>query len=360
MKQLLLFFAFSALAGNLFATIRTVSNNPSTIAQFNTIQAAIDAANSGDTIYIHGSPNNYNGFNITSKQLVIIGPGWAPDKNLPHVAQIVGGINLAGAGTAGTEMQGLVISTSISVNTLGVDDLRFIRNRLFQNTFNIFPNTGGTVSGYLFEGNWFDNSMINTSSSYTIQNFLFQNNIFYEIGCCVNGNISGFTNTVNVLFNHNLWYGPASGTRDAFSNNTRFVILSNNIFVHRNAANSLSSSTFNNNITFNGGNDAPWSANGNVDAGGNVAGQNPQMVDEAIVDGGTNAPLSDFTIAAGPANNSGSDGKDMGLLFDNTGSLNWPNSRNSRIPRIFSMNITTPTVAPGGNVSVTVESRRSN
>jgi hypothetical protein len=35
---------------NGFATIRTVSNNPTTIAQFSVIQAAIDASSSGDTI----------------------------------------------------------------------------------------------------------------------------------------------------------------------------------------------------------------------------------------------------------------------------------------------------------------------
>ncbi len=42
------------------AIIRTVSNSPSTLAQFNTIQAAITASNSGDTIYVHGSPKVYH------------------------------------------------------------------------------------------------------------------------------------------------------------------------------------------------------------------------------------------------------------------------------------------------------------
>lgn len=359
MKKLYLIVAL-LITGNAFATIRTVSNNPSTIAQFSDIQSAVNAANTGDTIFVHGSPNNYSGFTITNKQLAIIGPGWAPDKNLPHLAAIVSTINLTGAGTAGTELQGLFIATNIQILTLGVDNIRIIRNRLFSNTMGVTPNVGGTISGYLFEGNWFDNFSVNSNSSYTIQNFIFQNNLFYESGCCVGGNINGFVNTTNVLFNHNLWYGPGGGTRDAFAGNTRFVIISNNIFVRRHASANLSSSTFNNNITFNAGNDAPWSANGNVDGGGNIAGQNPQMTEQAVIDAGTNSPLSDFTIAAGPANNSASDGKDMGLLYDASGSLNWTNARNSRLPRIFSMNITTPTVAPGGNVSVTVEARRSN
>jgi hypothetical protein len=84
------------------------------------------------------------------------------------------------------------------------------------------------------------------------------------------------------------------------------------------------------------------------------------MVDQTAVNSGTGNPLLNFTIAAGPANNSGSDGKDMGLLFDASGSLNWANSRNSRLPRIFSMNITNPTIPVGGSLNVQVEARKSN
>ncbi len=54
------------------ATIRTVSNSPATLAQFSTIQAAVNASASGDTIYVHGSPNAYATFTITNKQLVIM------------------------------------------------------------------------------------------------------------------------------------------------------------------------------------------------------------------------------------------------------------------------------------------------
>lgn len=361
MKKHLLLFCISLFSGGLLmATVRTVSNNPATIAQFSDIQSAVNAASSSDTIYVHGSPNSYSGFTVTNKQLIIMGPGWSPDKNLPLLVQITGPITLTGAGTSGTELQGLTIEASVNIQSIGVDNIRFIRNRISRNFFNITPLTGGTISGYLFEGNWFENGAVASSSAYTLQNFIFQNNIFYDNGCCIGLSITGFTNTVNVLFDHNLFYGPSSVAINVFGSNNRFLIVSNNIFVRRNPANNLSSSTFNNNITFNTTADAPWAVNSNADGGGNVSGQDPQMTDQASVNGGTNNPLLNFTITAGPANNSGSDGKDMGLLFDASGSLNWTNSRNSRIPRIFSMNITTPTVAPGGNVSVTVESRRSN
>ena len=159
---------------------------------------------------------------------------------------------------------------------------------------------------------------------------------------------------------HNLWFGTGSGVRNAFTNTCRFLTITNNIFVRRNAATNNSNSVFNNNITFNAVNNTPWLSNGNVNSGGNIDNQDPQMVAQASVNAGTNNSLADYTIAAGPANNTASDGKDIGLLYDASGSLNFTNSRNSRLPRIFSMNVTTPTVAPGGNVTINVEARVSN
>lgn len=340
------------------ATIRTVSNTPSTLAQFNTIQAAIDASSIGDSVYVHGSPNIYGGFTITNKQLVIIGPGWGPNKNLPFTS-VVNGFSITGAACANTEIQGLVVNSTISINTSHPNNLRFIRN-LFSGIAVQIVENALTYSGYLFEGNVFDNSSVDANPNSTYQNFLFQNNLFYETGCCRDGNIGGFNSSVNVLFNHNLWYGNGSAPRNAFTNNNRFLTITNNIFVRRDAASSNSSSTFNNNITFNAGNNTPWLSNGNVDAGGNVANQDPQMVDQAGINAGTNNPLQNFTIPAGPANNTGSDGKDMGLLFDPVGSLNWTNSRGSRLPYIFSMNITNPTIAAGGTLNVVVEARKNN
>jgi hypothetical protein len=347
----------------LQATIRTVSNVPATLAQFNTIQAAVDASNNGDTIYVHGSPNVYSSFTITNKQLVIIGPGWSPNKDLPLSASVAG-LTISGASSSGTEIQGLVITSTFDLNTNHPDNLRIIRN-YFAGSQTCYIQQGGTTYiGYLFEGNVFDNSQIIAATNSTYQNFIFQNNYFYESGCCVGGNIQGFSNSVNVLINHNLFFGPASDTRDVFNTNCRFLTVSNNIFVRRNAGNQNSFSTFNNNITFYPAGSTspsdPWAVNSNVNGGGNVSNQDPQMASQSSVNAGTNNALANYTIAAGPSNNSGSDGKDMGLLYDASGSLNWTNSRMSRIPFIYSMNITNPTIPTAGSLSVQVEARKSN
>lgn len=359
MKRVL-FFGIMCFAAHAQATILTVSNNPATIAQHSTIQAAVTAAASGDTIYVHGSPNNYAGFTITNKKLTLIGAGYSPAKTSAHTTVVNTTIALTGAGTAGSELHGLTILTNITVTSLGVNDLRFIRNRIYRNTIALTPSTAGTISGYVFESNFFEDGGLVSNSNFTLQNMIFQNNIFLNSGALLSSNISGFVNTGNVLFDHNLFYGGSTGSRDVFGANTRFVTLSNNIFVRSNAADNLTGGNFYNNITYLTGNDAPWTVGTNFDGGGNIAGTDPQMASQTQVNSGVANPLLDFSIAAGPANNSATDGKDRGLLYDPTGSLNWANTRTSRIPFIYSMQTNTPTVAPGGSVAVTVEARTSN
>lgn len=341
------------------ANVLTVSNNPANVAQFNTIQTAIDAAADGDTILVHGSPDSYAGFTINNKKLAIIGPGWNPNKALPFTVNVVSAVALSGVGSSGSELQGLSFYGNININVAGINNVRFIRNRIHRQLFYMAPSGGGMLAGYLFESNWFEESAVISNNFISLQNMIFQNNIFYNTGI-IGYSVGGFTNTVNVLFDHNLFYGGASTSREIFQNNTRFITLSNNIFIRNNPSNNLSSASFYNNVTFNTPNDQPWTVNNNFDGGGNLAGVDPQMNAQASVNSGVNDPLLDFSIAAGPANNSGTDGKDRGLLFETVGSLNWTNARTSRLPYIYSMQTITPTVAPGGSITVTVEARTSN
>ena len=357
MKPLCLILSFIVCVES-FATVRTVSNNPSTVAQYSSIQAAVDASSSGDTIYVQGSPTRYAGFTIQDKRLTIIGPGWSPAQNFqPFKAVIETNVNINGAASRKTELQGLDFFSTVSINTSHPDSLRFIRNQ-FESA--LYFGNAGTYNGYVYEGNWFDEAWVSLSAQVIVTNFLFRNNIFYAIS--TNGNVTGFSNTQNVYFDHNLWYGPAgTATAPCFGTISRGMHLSNNIFVHRNAATNNTLSIFNNNITYGAGVNNPWDiAYGNSDAGGNVADQDPQMASQVLVNNGMNSPVLNFTIVAGPANNSGSDQKDMGLLYDATGSLNWSNSNMSRLPVMVGMNILNPTITPGGTLNVQVDARRNN
>jgi hypothetical protein len=352
----------------VFATVRTVSNVPSSLAQFNTIQAAIDACSSGDSVYVYGSPVVYDAFNIVDKKITVIGPGWLPDKNLPLTAIVNGGAirnSPSSSGADGSEVQGLVFSSpfSASGNLSGVNNVRVIRCQ-FSNSLQ-FDSSCGNI---LIEGCIFYYT-INFNNSLNYQNFLIQNNFFYFSKCCTLAKVIGLKNAINIRFDHNVFSSDNNGTGFniyTFSD-SRFLTITNNIF-NQASAGDISFSTFTNNITNNVGLSAssaalhatPWNVNNNVDGGGNISNQSPQMVDQSNIDSGGSSPLSDFTITAGPANNTASDGKDMGLLFDTLGSLNWTNSRNGRLPRVYSMNITTPTIPQGGSLTVKVEARKSN
>jgi hypothetical protein len=375
MKQILFLIAGLCCITMTFATVRTVSNTPSTLAQFNTIQTAIDASGNGDTVYVYGSPNAYAGFTIQDKKIAVIGPGWLPDKNLALTAIIGGQVFIrnspAGGSPDGSEVQGLIFNSTAYLvyngvaGDVGPNDLRIIRCQ-----FNSAVNFSISASDILIEGCIFYN-VINFDQSHTFQNFLFQNNIFFFTVGAISYQINALTNAINVRFDHNLFYSSNNNNGNSvpfFVTNCRFLTLTNNIFNQVNVGINLSSSTFTNNITNNlslnasnaTSNATPWAVNSNVDGGGNVSNQNPQMADQASVTAGNSSPLLNFSIAAGPANDAGTDGKDLGLLYDVTGSLNWNNSRNSRLPRITIMNITTPTISQGGTLNVTVEARKSN
>jgi hypothetical protein len=299
MKKTIILSLTLIIAVSAFATVRTVSSNPSTLGQFSTIQAAIDASADSDTVHVYGSPNTYAGFTILDKKITVIGPGWAPDKNLPLQA-IVGGAVVrnspAGGSPDGSELQGLVFITPVylSQNAVGgdqgVNNLRIIRCQ-----FNSSLNWDLATSGHLIEGSLFYN-VLNFSSSLTYQNFLFQNNMFFLNVFSPNYVISGLTNSVNVRFDHNLFYSTnnsGGSTAPVFNGSNRFLTFSNNIFNQTNVGINVSLSTFSNNITNNItlnstnaiSNATPWAVNSNVDGGGNAANASPGMVDQTIING---------------------------------------------------------------------------
>jgi hypothetical protein len=363
-KQILFTTLLFSLAIQAIAAKHTVSNNQTNTAQFTNIQDAVNAANDGDTILVHGTPNIYPSFDLVDKKMTFIGPGWAPDKNIALPAIIAGCTfrNSANPGSpSGSELQGLIFSNGVNLanfaagGDLGVSNLNIIRCQ-----FNSTVSHSLSVSNNLYESCIFLTTIAFTNNSNTFTtNILFQNNIIFANQCCTGVGITGLSNPTNVHFNHNLFY--SDGNVAAFSG-CNFLTLSNNIFSKRNPESGLSNSTFTNNITFNCGalGDTAWIRNGNVDGGGNIAGTNPQMADQVAVTAGSLSGLLNFTIASGAANNAGSDGKDLGLLFDATGAVNWTNARNSRFPRITQMNVVNPSIAPGGNLNVNVQAKVSN
>ena len=212
----------------------------------------------------------------------------------------------AGGSPDGSELHGLVFNSTANLSAAGGTNTGVNNVRLIRCQFSSSVNVALSSSGFLFEGCIFYNT-IDFNSSLTYTNFLFQNNLFFLQVCCLSYQINGLTNSVNVRFDHNLFYSSnnANGNNTfAFANNCRFLSFSNNIFNQLNVGSNVSLSTFTNNITNNitlnsanaASNATPWAVNSNVDGGGNVANQNPAMVDQTVINGINSSPLLKFLI----------------------------------------------------------------
>ncbi|MCX6155162.1 MAG: hypothetical protein NT007_13495 [Candidatus Kapabacteria bacterium] len=135
------------------ATIRTVDNKYPSIGQYSNIQTALNTANNGDTIFVYGSTNSYQGF-IVTKPVTIIGSGWNSD-------QFVKSTNINSSATIShtntqlpTRLIGLAGFFFIEVNA---DNVWLERNQLFSilvdsihSNINIIANniqTGGGSYG---------------------------------------------------------------------------------------------------------------------------------------------------------------------------------------------------------------------
>jgi hypothetical protein len=341
MKKVFYLIALTHLSFFAFGTVHTVSNMDSSV-QFTSIQAACDASNSGDSIYVSPSPINYDPFTIDNKKLAVFGPGWAPFVGGTATVQAC---YVNGTGATGSEIQGFIFlsdqgGNSISINSSNINNLIIKRNELH------ILLIGGNADGYLIEGNWFDATYdysgivgIIFGGNNNLSNALIRNNIFFSCGLLrLTGN--------KTVIDHNLFYGNPNPI-GAFQSTTGFTITNNIIQINFSP---LTFSTFNNNITYNSGNDTPWIGNNNINAGGNRAGQNPQMADEASVDADVDNPLLNFTIKSGPANNAGSDGLDMGLLFDKGKVTNWNYSRATHLPYMTELNITDQNIFSNGYI----------
>jgi len=108
-----------------YAKIWIVDNNGgSKIADFTTIQAAHDGAADGDTLYVIGSPTNYDGL-VCVKMLVIFGPGYFLNEN-PKTQMNVNPAQLSSIqfkeGSDGSIIQGIQITeySSITVNAANI------------------------------------------------------------------------------------------------------------------------------------------------------------------------------------------------------------------------------------------------
>jgi hypothetical protein len=195
-KQLLLSLIFVLFCGFISGQhLIRVNNNAGADPDYATLQAANDAASNGDTIYIEGSPTNYEGADI-SKKLVIIGPGYFLTDNdstqaYGIAATFSNAINF-NAGSAGSIITGCKINNTIN---LSVNDISVIRCNVQTIT------NQEDVNNILILQNYIDN--IYMATYYKTTNSVISNNI---IGHMSFSSTSGNLQIVNNVCTYN--YGP--------------------------------------------------------------------------------------------------------------------------------------------------------
>ena len=353
MKQLTLLLLISLVTVSSYATIRTVSNDPQNPAQFTTIQAAVDAAVAGDTIYVNGSSIGYNGASF-NKRLVLIGAGYNP-AGPQNIATSIPSSNLSmNAGASGSVITGFRLC-GISGS---VDNIQIFRNFLGFGCGGLVLNLFG--NNWAISNNIFNNGsiQINNSSAVVIQNNIFSGN-----------GISG-SNQPSILIDHNLFFGT---TTNPSLSSVQNALISNNIFVRTVGptidAGTQSNSFINNlNLLTNVAATAPTNsfAGGSNAESGNFYGVNPQFENTPDFIG-YNALYNYRLQNTSPYKNAGNDGTDLGIYgggfpFPSSGApgSGFDTSAQPPIPQVTNVNIQNTTLAPGAQLKVTIQATVKN
>ncbi len=220
---------FSFIKVNAQAPI--VRQNGSTIAFYNTIPAAVTAANNGDTIYIPGGSWNISGSLFINKTLHIFGTGHNPDSaQASGVTLLTGNIillqgcsngSLWGLYTTGDLVYNLPSDTIVNYSirrcrfTQALLSNNFSLGLIAENVFNYTVSSqNGSASNNVFVNNIFGNCVYSWG-----QGNNFKNNLFLSPTPCGPGSIT------NCLFENNILL--ASGIMSTSVNS----IFNNNLFV---------------------------------------------------------------------------------------------------------------------------------
>jgi len=378
MKTILSFLTTVLIAISAYATVRTVSNDPTRPAQFNgtgntAFVAAHNASSAGDTLYVYGTPFDYGNLTV-SKRLVVIGAGYGPNNQFGQPTR-TGTISFFRDGStdpSGSVLTGFLINSSINcTGTLATNNITIFRNRI-TNFIYTYINSTNQGSGWTIYNNIIYQILSNASSrtANSSTNILISNNI-------ITGSVTNF-NSNTVIIDHNIFLGPTNLTQ------LWNVLITNNIFV-RSSGDIFSGEvvfcTFNKNIslqnTIGGASqysptnifEATWiSTGGGANSGaGNLVGTNPLFVN--VPNNNTYDATYNYRLQAGSPGKSpfSTDGSDAGIYGGSypfpqggTPGSGFDTSPMPPIPQVTAVNIQNATIAPNGTLNVQVQGKVNN
>jgi hypothetical protein len=264
MKNLLtLSVMLSGLILQANATVWRVNNNIGVQADFTSVSAAITAAAAGDTIYIEVSATVYNESITVTKKLIFLGTGYYLSDTANHETQwnthsaTISGIYF-NSGSKGSKMSGVDIDGGIQLNDSLITIERCYCNSYIYlapgvssyadhdtirqcSLYGLVSNNAasGSARGLMIYNNLIPGSiqlqsnLANTTiyfinnvfGNYTFscQNCVFQNNIFF-------GNNFGAYGTSN-YFANNLFAYSSSQSGVPVGNNNQFSVSMSTVFV---------------------------------------------------------------------------------------------------------------------------------
>lgn len=361
-KRFFIYIGLLAIGFQLDAGMITVCNDNNIIAQYTDLQTAIDAANTGDTLYVYGSPNSYGSVNI-DKELFMFGIGHDPAKFNMESSK-VDSINLKN-GSSGSVISGFSLDEySISADTL-------IHNILIENSFFNTVNSGFSFlnsldsDNWIIRGCWFNgHASSSTPCVFKVgvnnSNWLISNNIFdYYIRLDDLNATTVFTNNLVVRSRN---YSSSDIYTYIFYNSNNSLIQ-NNIFVFTSSSastycdfHSCTSGTYNNNLTWTSYYTSPLLEDlpGSDDSGSdNINNTDPLFLDFANTSGNhynytRNIHVSDTSAIK----NAGTDGTDIGPYG---GSFNFSLVGNSSLPRVTQFYVNNPILQLGDTIKINVK-----
>ena len=314
MKNLIIVFILLSLVYRVgFAQVITVSNQPSSPGQYYSIQAAINAANSGDTLYVQGSPNSYGNI-VVNKRLTFIGPGFNPQGQFTSMATI-GMITLDSLNSIGCATGSRFISLNIAYINKKQIEFYQINNIIFERCkISTTDSNESFVSGngWVFRNclfYWTGGSDLNLGN---YDNIVILNNFFNFAPQSTSQIAITASNKPTIIINNNIFTGSGTGyySGPTFSNISGAQI-SNNIFYGKSPL-GTSSCVFANNLSY-GSSSTTLPPPGNTGQN-NIANADPQFVYIPI-----SAYTFDYTYdfhlqVSSPGHNAGTEGTDIGIF----------------------------------------------
>jgi hypothetical protein len=309
---------------------------------YTTLQAAHDAASSGDIIYLEPSGISYGDLTCV-RPLTIIGNGYFLQQNaglqLDTREAIIGNLYFNN-GSAGSRVTGCVIQASYLI--VNASNITIERNQLNVNTYIGYnPPTGvtNTVSGIVIRQNYVTSGLVlYPVSNTTVSNVNITNNIFATGSISTSGQ---YTRMSNILISNNV-IGTLAGTSQ-YTIDVDNAVIKNNILTYTGTG--VSFTPRNNAYSYNiSGNAAFGTANGNQQ---NVSPAN-------LFVGGTASTDGAFQLRAGsPAIGTGESGTDVGAFG---GALPYRLSGIPNVPTIYQYNQS----VSGNTLNATISTRSNN